>query len=228
MNTLPNIDESWVFSGLPRTEPPRIVRRFAIIMVLILLLIIAVLLFAPWQQNVPGKGEVIAFSPLERQQEIESPIKGQIKRWYIQEGSVVKEGDLIAEISDVDPQYLERLFQQRQNLQEQVRFGESKILNYMQRVTDFDTVRQSSQLSGDAKVAALEQQLPGVKQEQQANEVAVATARRNLERETILQEKGLSSQRKLELTELKYQKAISKLAKTKAKLKELGKKPLIA
>lgn len=214
----------WILEGLPNTEPPRVIRRFAVMMVFICLATLAILLFTPWQQNVPGKGEVIAFSPLERQQDIEAPIKGRINRWYVQEGSMVKKGDLIAEISDVDPDYLERLLQQRQNLQQQIQFGQSKTLNYMERINAFESALNSTQSAGEAKVAAIVQQRNGVQQELAAAEASVITARKNLERETLLQEKGLSSQRKLELTELKYQESLSKRGKTQAKLQELQEK----
>jgi membrane fusion protein, adhesin transport system len=214
----------WVLEGLPNTEPPRGIRHFARFMVAMGILVFAVLIFVPWQQNIPGKGELIAYSPLERQQDIESPIKGQIKRWYVQEGTTVKKGDLIAEISDVDPDYLERLLQQRQNLQQQVEFGQGKVLNYMERVNDFDAVLNSTRSAGEAKVAAIEQQSSGVEQELAGADASVMTAQKNLERETILQEKGLSSTRKLELTTLKYQDALAKRGKIQAKLRELVQK----
>lgn len=211
----------WVLSGLPNTEPPRSIRHFARFMVAVGIIVFAVLILVPWQQNVPGKGELIAYSPLERQQDIESPIKGQIKRWYVQEGTTVKKGDLIAEVSDVDPDYLERLLQQRQNLQQQIEFGQGKVLNYMERVTDFESVLNSTRSAGEAKVAAIEQQSSGAEQELMGAEASVVTAQKNLERETLLQERGLSSTRKLELTTLKYQDALSKRGKIQAKLREL-------
>lgn len=214
----------WIAQELPNTEPPRSIRRFALILVFISLICLAVLLFTPWQQNVPGKGELIAYSPLERQQDIETPIKGQIKKWYVQEGSIVKKGDLIAEISDVDDEYLERLQQQRQNLLQQIQFNQGKILNYMERVNDFESIVLSSRTAGESKIAAVDQQMSGVQQELLAANAAVITERKNLERETILQEKGLSSQRKLDLTELKYRDVLSKQGSIQAKLRELQQK----
>ncbi len=214
----------WILSGLTNTEPPQGIRHFARFMVAVGLLVFAVLIYVPWQQNIPGKGELIAYSPLERQQEIESPIKGQIKRWYVQEGTSVKKGDLIAEISDINPDYLERLLEQRQNLQQQIEFGQGKVLNYMERVNDFETVLNSTRSAGEAKVAAIEQQSSGAEQELMGEEANVITAQKNLERETLLQEKGLSSTRKLELTTLKYQDALAKRGKVQAKLRELTQK----
>lgn len=66
---------------------------------------------APWQQSVTGAGDVIAFAPGERQQTIEVPIKGRIVRWgdNVVENAHLKQGDLIAEVQDVDPNLMGRL-----------------------------------------------------------------------------------------------------------------------
>lgn len=70
-------------------------------------------LFLPWYQTVRGSGRVIAYSPNERAQSIDSPIYGRLGKWFVQEGSFVREGDPIVEIIDNDPDILTRLNQQR-------------------------------------------------------------------------------------------------------------------
>jgi len=67
------------------------------------------LLFLPWIQTVLGKGRVVAFSPTEREQRILAPIDGRVKQWFIAEGSVVKKGDPLVELMDVDPDIVSRL-----------------------------------------------------------------------------------------------------------------------
>lgn len=67
----------------------------------------------PWAQTVIGKGRVVAFSPTEREQRIIAPIDGRVKKWFIAEGSIVKKGDPIVELTDVDPDILKRLEQER-------------------------------------------------------------------------------------------------------------------
>src|SRR5690606_7976274 len=61
--------------------------------------------------SVKGTGDVIAYAPLERQQTIETPIKGRVARLGdgIFENARVKKGQLIAEIADIDTEYLVRL-----------------------------------------------------------------------------------------------------------------------
>ena len=63
----------------------------------------------PWTQTVPGEGQVIAFSPAARETPIRAPIDGQVSSWHVAEGQFVKEGQLIVELRDGDPNILERL-----------------------------------------------------------------------------------------------------------------------
>ena len=66
------------------------------------------LVFVPWQQNISGAGRVVALTPLERQQTIDAPIEGRLLRWHVIEGTPVKAGDVVAEITDNDPSILDR------------------------------------------------------------------------------------------------------------------------
>ena len=75
--------------------------------------LITSLILIPWQQTSKGSGRVIAYSPNERPQSIEAPVEGRVAHWYVQEGSVVRKGDLLVEISDNDPQILTRLHNER-------------------------------------------------------------------------------------------------------------------
>jgi multidrug efflux pump subunit AcrA (membrane-fusion protein) len=88
-------------------------RRIFRIIFTVFTLIIIFFLLTPWQQFALGEGRVIAFSPTERKFIISSPINGRVQKWYVNEGSKVKRGDLIVELSDNDPEYIERLKSER-------------------------------------------------------------------------------------------------------------------
>ncbi|QDP72098.1 HlyD family efflux transporter periplasmic adaptor subunit [Legionella israelensis] len=79
------------------------------ILFILLILFVGFLGFTPWQQFALGNGQVIAFSPTERQHTVNSPITGRIKKWYVDEGMNVKPGDPIVDITDIDPELLRRL-----------------------------------------------------------------------------------------------------------------------
>lgn len=89
----------------------RLIRKMGIALFLLLVITMTVMAFAPWQQNVTGKGSVLAFAPDERQQVIEAPIKGRIENWSteIYENVRVTEGQVIAEILDLDSDYKDQL-----------------------------------------------------------------------------------------------------------------------
>lgn len=78
------------------------------------------LLFSPWQQTSHSTGRVIAYSPNERPQVIAAPVDGRVSHWHVQEGSQVKEGQALAELSDIDPQIMNRLQSELEAAQQKV------------------------------------------------------------------------------------------------------------
>lgn len=84
-------------------------RRVAWWLALLFTALVVALALMPWQQSVSGAGRVVAGTPLERQQTISAPVDGRVLRWHVAEGTRVKQGDLIVEISDNDPGMVERL-----------------------------------------------------------------------------------------------------------------------
>lgn len=93
----------------------------------IFVLVMLFFLLTPWQQFALGRGRVIAFSPTERRFTIQSPINGRVQKWYVNEGSKVKKGDLIVELSDNDPAYIEKLQRERDAIIMQITAAERAI-----------------------------------------------------------------------------------------------------
>jgi multidrug efflux pump subunit AcrA (membrane-fusion protein) len=83
------------------------------------------LIITPWQQTSRGHGRVIAFSPNDRVQNIDAPVDGRVLQWYVQEGSKVKEGDPIVEISDLDPQFLSNIRKERDAIKKRLQASSS-------------------------------------------------------------------------------------------------------
>ncbi len=65
------------------------------------------IMFLPWTQNIRAKGNVTTMSPDDRPQAIQATIPGKIEEWYVQEGSIVTEGDTILRISEVKESYMD-------------------------------------------------------------------------------------------------------------------------
>ncbi len=97
----------------PVASPPSVLRSLAGVVGLILSVFIAILYFAQWVQTASGNGIVVSLNPADRMQKINAMVDGRIKRWYVRDGSFVKAGTPILEISDIDPLFLDRLNAER-------------------------------------------------------------------------------------------------------------------
>ncbi len=91
------------------TVPLRTAKRLAVAFAAFLLFAA----LAPWRQTVSGTGQVYAFAPDERPQPIEATISGVVVEWHAVEGQMVREGDLLVELADNDPERVARLEVQR-------------------------------------------------------------------------------------------------------------------
>ena len=114
-------------SSLASVEPNRNYRLFFGGFLTLLLLVGLGLILLPWQQTATGSGRVIAYSPNDRPQEISAPVDGRIALWHVVEGSKVKEGDLIVDLTDNDPEIIERLRAERDALGKRVMAAEAAV-----------------------------------------------------------------------------------------------------
>jgi membrane fusion protein, adhesin transport system len=170
----------------------------------------ALLLFVlalPWQQTSYGEGRVVAFSPTERQQTIEAPIAGRIVHWHVHEGSLVKKGDRLVTISDLDPQITERLEQERYALTDRMRAARSRVESIESRVTALQLSRSEALSGAENRIAMADERVRQAQQTVSAAEAALDTARANYDRQKSLMEQGLTSQRNVELAELEFKRA---------------------
>lgn len=79
----------------------------------VFLMVLIIVLFLPWTQNVSGRGYVTTLSPDKRPQTIQSQIPGRIEQWFVQEGDQVSKGDTIMRISEVKSEYFDTELVQR-------------------------------------------------------------------------------------------------------------------
>lgn len=172
----------------------------------------------PWQQSAPGAGRVIAFAPDERQQNLEAPIEGRVLRWYVTEGAVVKAGEPIVELSDNDPDVVQRLRSERDAVAARLDAARMRAIAMESRVDALENSRVSGLMAADARVTMASQRVAGAEQGLAAADAALNTAALNVERQTGLRDKGLTSQRQMELTELESLRATTELERARATL----------
>ena len=104
------------FKTLSAQRVPRVMSVLAWIMFLGLGGITAFMIFVPWVQTTAGFGAVTALNPNDRLQEINALVSGRIQEWYVRDGSPVSVGDPIVRIADIDPQLIDRLQAERQQV----------------------------------------------------------------------------------------------------------------
>jgi len=201
------------------------VKVFSIVIFIMFLSFVIIIIFTPWLQTVPGYGQVIAYAPLERQQNIEAPIKGIITKWYVKEGSYVKKGDNIAIIQDNDPFYLKRLEEQRKFILDTINAYQNKINIYLLIIKNQEEARDNSILSAEFKINTANEKVKASENTLLESEASLETAKLNLERQENLEKKGLTSTRNYELAILDYKRALNNYQRSKALL-EVAKKEL--
>ena len=88
---------------------PPYLRRYGWWAIRILVMGFLLLMFVPWTQTITTSGQLSAYSPYERPQDIEAQIQARLKKWHVFEGVRVKQGELILELEDIDPNEVREL-----------------------------------------------------------------------------------------------------------------------
>jgi len=186
---------------LLKADTPKVVSRISKFIGLSFFIIPLITMLLPWQQNITANGQVTAFSASERIQNIDAPVSGMINKWYIEEGSVVKKGDILLEISDIDPMFKDRLEFQRNNL-------ETKLSAKRRELEAYKIQKQSLISSRDAKIAAAKfkldvanQKILASSESVSANEATFDAAEFQAQRLDRLLKDGLVSKRDSEVAE---------------------------
>ena len=203
-------------SAIPAAGNRHALRTLAKVLVFGVVATILALIFAPWQQSVRGQGRVIAYAPVERQQEIDAPIDGRVTRWFVQEGDRVEEGQLIAELADNDPQILDRLRRERNAAQAQVDAATLSITLTEGKIASLRVARESAIDNAKLRIQMALDRRDAAERRVDADRAALATSRSNLERLRQLHARGLSSKRDLELGELETQTLENELSRAEA------------
>lgn len=197
---------------------PRALRLIGRLLAVLLVVATLGLAFIPWQQSVGGEGRVVAFAPLERQQELNAPIEGRISRWYVREGSKVKPGDLLLELTDNDPSILVRLREEREAVLARRAATVNRVGSIVARQRSLESSRVAAIKGAENRVAMAGERIKAARQALEANDAAQVTAKLNLERQQKLLEQGLASQRNLELAQLELVRTATERERAQATL----------
>lgn len=173
-------------------------RLLAWALALIFIIGIPALIFAPWVQNVSGVGKVVGTTPFERQQTIDTPVEGRVVKWYVIEGSKVKEGDLVAEIADNDPLILERLKEESNLITMRVDQAKSRVTAQEIALGQLELSRQNALESARSRIKVAEDNIKAAQNSLISAEAILTANKLNLDRVKAGLASGLFSQRQYE------------------------------
>lgn len=195
--------------------PRRIARRVAL--ATICFLVFAALM--PWQQNLSGAGQVVAYAADERPQPLQSTIGGRVVRWHVLEGETVEAGQLLVDLADNDPERLRRLERRVDAARSQLEAYRAAATAYEERVQALEQSQRAQIDAARAEVQIAREALAAQREALAAAEAGVATARLQQTRLQGLANEGLASERDRELAELAMTNANADLATQQARLR---------
>jgi len=183
-------------------------RRLAWILVVLFVFLLVALALTPWQQSISGTGRVIAFAPLERQQTLSAPVDGRVVRWHVVEGTRVKQGDVIVDISDNDPGMIERLRGELSDARDrQESLGD--------RIAGLEASRESALSAAESRVGMASERISAAERGLDAAEATLLAARLNLDRQEQLIKRGLTATRNVELARMDHDRAVAEVERAR-------------
>jgi len=202
------------------------VRKVARMLVIFFTTSTVALIFTPWQQSVSGRGHVSALTPIERVQAISAPVEGRVARWHVTEGTHVRAGQLIVELTDNDPLILDRLRRERLAVSERLMMAEGRAAAHEERLGRLRESKTNAVNAASNRVRMAEDRIVQNEQAVRAAEERLTAARLNIARQKNLLERGLTSQRSVELAQQEYATAEAEVRRAQASLQAASKEKL--
>lgn len=186
--------------------------RVLIRLVSALFILIFIVMFIPWTQNIRSRGLVTTLKPGQRPQTIHSVIDGRIENWFVQEGDFVQKGDTVLLISEVKDDYFDPGLLAR--TEQQIQAKGQAVGAYSEKAGALDNQIEALRQTGQLKLQQAQNKLQQVQlkvvsdsMDYRASEINFQIAKEQFERIEPLYQSGLKSLTELENRKLKMQKA---------------------
>eukprot|EP00913_Durusdinium_trenchii_P028449 g26677.t1 len=134
----------------------------------------------------------------------------------IYEGARVKKGDVILQIRNIDPEYLNRLNDQRDALKRELEANRTVVTAYRSQVEAFETVKTELVAAADQYIKEAEQKIEERQQKLLAERASELQANADYKRQKSLFDDGLASELKMQTAERKWKEAQSKVKQAQA------------
>lgn len=175
-------------------------------------IILLIILFLPWTQNITGSGLVTTLTPDQRPQTIQSQIPGRIEQWFVQEGDTVKKGQPILRISEIKSEYFDDSLIVR--TRQQIMAKSSAVFSYKGKVNVLESRINALKNERSLKLEQARNKLLQANLKVQSDSIKYEAAKTNLRiaerqynRDVTLQKEGLKAVKDVEEKNLKLQKA---------------------
>jgi len=183
---------------------------------IIFLILLIIILFLPWTQNITGKGNVTTLKPNQRPQNIQSPISGRIEEWFIQEGNYVKKGDTILRVSEIKSDYFDDKLVERTG--DQIQSKSQSIQAYKDKASALQSQITALQQEQKLKLKQSELKLESNRIDLEAAKTNQTIAQTQYERVVALQDEGLKATKDVEEKRMKLQATKAKYISQQNKL----------
>ncbi|MGK7392373.1 MAG: HlyD family secretion protein [Candidatus Cyclobacteriaceae bacterium M2_1C_046] len=186
-------------------------------------ILILLIFFLPWTQNIRSEGNVTTLKPDQRPQTIHSVLPGRIEEWFVLEGDYVQKGDTIIFISEVkdeyfDPNLLTRTKEQIQAKEMAVRSYEEKVKALNNQIEALAETRVLKLEQAENKVKQAHLRIASDSMDYRAAVTNYEIAQQQLERTEQLYQEGLKSLTDLETRRLNVQKTKADMISAENKL----------
>lgn len=202
------------YSALQKVEAKK-TRKLLLRLIQIATVLLIIIAFLPWTQNVRTIGKITTIDPDQRPQEIQSIISGRIDEWRVKEGDFVKAGDTIAVISEIKDMYFdEQLLQRTENQLDLKKLSADSYSNKIDAQNrQLDALVSNRELETrkvKVKIEQIKLKIESDSLDYVAAKVDNSIAEYQLQRMDSLYSKGLKSLADLEGRKLKNQQALAK------------------
>jgi multidrug resistance efflux pump len=178
-------------------------------------LLLIIILFLPWTQNVQSRGTVTSMNPGMRPQTIQSIIGGRIEKWYVQEGDFVSKGDTVLYLSEIKGEYFDPKIVQR--AEQQINAKEQSATAYTDKIYALENQISALVSTSKLKIKQARNYIVQTKLKVQSDSINLmaaetdySLAQKQYERMEQLHKDGLKSLTDLEIKKLKSQETLAK------------------
>lgn len=188
-----------------------------------ILISLSIVLFLPWTQNIRSRGLVTTLYQDQRPQQVNTLIGGQLVKWYVKEGDLVKAGDTLVQLSEVKPDYLDPALLDR--TKEQLEGKAQSVELYKKKAGTASLQIEALDKGINLKLEQLNKKLKQLQLKIQADSAETIAAENDLniariqfDRQQEMFDNGLVSMTQLEQRNQAYQSASAKKISAENKL----------